>query len=56
MSETEARRRAGPRALHVDRDGFVDPAGQHGAAEVAVAAHLLGHGEDLEPDLVRFGL
>src|SRR5688572_21491096 len=48
MTECQAGAVAGTRAFHVDGDRRADAAALDGLAEGAVAAHLLGHREDLE--------
>ena len=48
MADPHAGIGAGPRAFHVDRDGLADAARGDRPDEVAVAAHLLGHGEHLQ--------
>ena len=49
MADAHAGAAAGARAFHVDRDRRRNAALHDGAAEGAVAAHLLGHGEGLKP-------
>src|SRR5205807_2459747 len=56
VTEGQAAAAAGAGILHVDRDRLADAAAGDGGRERRAAAHLLGHGEDLEAEPVGRGL